>query len=292
MSIVIDGKKIAKEFRERIKLSVDWLKAHHYITPGLAVVMIGEHPASQIYVRNKVKFSQEVGMNSFEHFLPSNITENNLINKIEYLNNDPKVHGILVQLPLPKHINAKSIINAINPHKDVDGFHVQNIGKLVTGQDGFVSCTPQGCLKLIKKIEPNLQGLKAVIIGRSNIVGKPMAHLLLNENCTVTIAHSKTRNIAAECKTADILIAAVGHPQLVKKDWVKPGSIVIDVGISRIIQPKGIYKLVGDVDFNQVKDLVRAITPVPGGVGPMTIACLLNNTLISAYMTKGIKPEF
>jgi methylenetetrahydrofolate dehydrogenase (NADP+)/methenyltetrahydrofolate cyclohydrolase len=290
-AIIIDGKKIAAELRAKIANQVASLQEKHHITPGLAVILAGNNPASEIYVRNKVNQTIKAGMNSFVIRLEEEIHEQHLIAKIEHLNNDPKVHGILVQLPLPKQINEKAVINAINPDKDVDGFHVENVGKLVTNQDGFVPCTPLGCLTLLKTVIKDFTGLKAVVIGRSNIVGKPMAQLLLRENCTVTIAHAKTKNLEEECKSADIIIAAVGSPRLVKKDWVKEGAVLLDVGINRITSDDGESKLVGDVDFDEVKKVAHAISPVPGGVGPMTIASLLQNTLLAACRHKHIDPD-
>jgi len=292
VSVIIDGTSIAIALRDKIVEKVKSLKMKHNLTPGLAAVLVGDDPASEIYVRKKLKACQEVGIHSFEYRMPHDTLQKHLINKIEHLNNDPKVHGILVQLPLPKHIDEATIINVIAPNKDVDGFNVANIGKLVAGQsNGFVPCTPLGCLKLIKTITTDLTGLKVVVIGKSNIVGKPIASLLLREECTVTIVHSNTQNIMDETKTADILVTATGSPGLVKRQWVKPGAIVIDVGITRVIQPDGSYKIVGDVDFEDVKDIVGYITPVPGGVGPMTITCLLENTIRAACKSKHLNEE-
>jgi methylenetetrahydrofolate dehydrogenase (NADP+)/methenyltetrahydrofolate cyclohydrolase len=253
-------------------------------------VLVGSDPASQVYVRNKAKQTKEVGMNSFEYILPEETTQKQLLAKVESLNKDSKVHGILVQLPLPKHINELSIINAIAPEKDVDGFHPVNVGKATTGQpDAIISCTPLGCVMLIKDVlGDDLSGKKALVIGRSNIVGKPVANLLVQQNATVTIAHSRTANLKEECKNADIIVAAVGKPQMVKGDWVKPGAVVIDVGINRITLEDGSAKLVGDVDFASASQVASAITPVPGGVGPMTIACLLSNTLKATCQQKNI----
>lgn len=279
---LIDGKAFAAQLRQQIAKRVSDLKTKHHITPGLAVVLVGENPASQVYVRNKAKQTTEVGMNSYETILPADISEATLLAKIDELNRDPKVHGILVQLPLPKHLNETLIINHIAPEKDVDGFHVMNVGRLNTGQDATIPCTPKGCLMLLKHYVGKLDGLHAVVIGRSNIVGKPMAQLLLKENCTVTIAHSRSKNLSIECRRADIIVSAVGIPHLVKADWVKPGATVIDVGINRITNPDGTHQLVGDIDFDEVVSIAGAITPVPGGVGPMTIACLLENTLEAA----------
>ena len=286
MTIVIDGKEFARKLTETIANEVAQLKENYHITPGLAVIQMGEDPASSVYVRNKISKTKEVGMNSFEFMMPENTQQRNLITKIESLNNDPKVHGILIQLPLPAHIDEKLILNTINPAKDIDGFHVVNVGKLVTGQDGFVPCTPLGCMMLIKSIRADLTGLKAVIIGRSNIVGKPMASLLLNENCTVTIVHSRSLDLQLECQQADILVVAVGKPKFINADWIKKDAIVIDVGINRITGEDGKNKLIGDVDFTSASTVASAITPVPGGVGPMTIACLLKNTVKAALQTR------
>lgn len=285
MSLLIDGKAFASQLRSEIAGEVASLKSSRGITPGLAVVLVGEDPASQVYVRNKAKQTVEVGMNSFEHKLPASTSESDLLALIEKLNQDVAVHGILVQLPLPKQINAERVLDAISPRKDADGFHVINAGRLATGthKNSPVPCTPLGCLLLLRdaaaKLNTKLAGKHAVVIGRSNIVGKPMAHLLLGEDCTVTIAHSRTADLPALCRNADILVAAVGKPHMVKADWVKQGAMVIDVGINRITAPDGSTKLVGDVDFDAVSPKAAAITPVPGGVGPMTIACLLKNTL-------------
>lgn len=282
-AILIDGKAFAQNVRAKVAESVKKLKDSHNITPGLAVVLVGENPASQVYVRNKKKACEEAGIASFDHSMPASASREELIAKVRALNNDPDVHGILVQLPLPRAEDEELIIQTILPEKDVDGFHVINAGKLATGDmTGTVACTPLGAMMLLKKYGGDLRGKHAVVIGRSNIVGKPMAQLLLCEDCTVTIAHSKTKNIEAFCREADILVAAAGRAQMVKKEWVKPGCVVIDVGINRITLPDGKEKLVGDVDFDQVKEVAGAITPVPGGVGPMTIACLLHNTLHAA----------
>ena len=272
--MIIDGKKEAKLLREEIKKEILKIKKSKNKVPGLTVILIGNYTPSQIYVKNKEKNSKEVGMNSDVIKYSDDVTEEEILEKIKELNNDQNVSGILVQLPLPKQINKEKIINAIHPSKDVDGFNPVNVGNLSSGYQGLVPCTPMGCLMLIKKVEKNLSGKHAVIIGRSNLNGKPMAQLLLKENCTVTIVHSKTKNLQQECLKADILVAAVGVPNLVKKDWVKKDAIVIDVGINKLND-----KIVGDVEFDQVKDIAKAITPVPGGVGPMTIACLLKNTL-------------
>ena len=272
--MIIDGKKEAAVLRDEIKKEIDSIKSKTNKVPGLTVILIGDFEPSQIYVRNKEKNSKEVGISSEVVKYPKEVTEQEVLTKIESLNNDNNVSGILVQLPLPSQINKEKIINAIDPKKDVDGFHPTNVGNLSSGYKATVPCTPLGCLLLIKKIESNLLGKHAVIIGRSNLNGKPMAQLLLKENCTVTIVHSKTKDLKKECQKADILVAAVGIANLVKGDWVKENSIIIDVGINKVGN-----KVVGDVDFDNVKKKVRAITPVPGGVGPMTIACLLKNTL-------------
>ena len=271
---LIDGKKIAAELRNKLKVEVDGIKKKFNKVPGLTVILIGDLAPSQIYVKNKEKSAKEVGLNSEVIRYANDVDENTILKKIYDLNEDKSVSGILVQLPLPKHINKKKVIESISPSKDVDGFHPMNVGNLSSGYESSVPCTPLGCYLLLKKIEPNLSGKKAVIIGRSNLNGKPMAQLLLKENCTVTITHSKTKNLKSECLLADIIIAAVGIPELVKGDWVKKDSIIIDVGINKI--DKGI---VGDVDFDQVSKRAKALTPVPGGVGPMTIACLIKNTI-------------
>ncbi|MDA9623773.1 bifunctional methylenetetrahydrofolate dehydrogenase/methenyltetrahydrofolate cyclohydrolase [Pelagibacteraceae bacterium] len=272
--MIIDGKKEAAVLRDKIKKEIESIKLKINKVPGLTVILIGDFAPSEIYVRNKEKNSKEVGIKSNVIKYTKDVTEKEVLNKIEELNNNKEVSGILVQLPLPDHISKEKIINSIDPIKDVDGFHPTNVGNLSSGYKATVPCTPLGCLLLIKKIEPNLSGKHAVIIGRSNLNGKPMAQLLLKENCTVTIVHSKTKNLKDECQKADILVAAVGVANLVKGDWVKKDSIIIDVGINKIGD-----KIVGDVQFDEVKDKVKAITPVPGGVGPMTIACLLKNTL-------------
>lgn len=279
MSHRIDGKAFAANLRGQIALEVAQLKNDHNIVPGLAVVLVGEDPASQVYIRNKAKQTREVGMNSFEHRLLETTSQTDLLRLVDELNRDDTVNGILVQLPLPKQIDADTVLPAINPAKDVDGFHLINVGLLNTGAEGMVPCTPLGCMMLLKHQLGELSGLRALVLGRSNIVGKPMAALLLRESCTVTIAHSRTRELADECRRADILIAAVGRPQMVKGDWIKPGATVIDVGINRIDGEGGKTRLVGDVDFDSAAEVAGAITPVPGGVGPMTIACLLHNTV-------------
>jgi methylenetetrahydrofolate dehydrogenase (NADP+)/methenyltetrahydrofolate cyclohydrolase len=288
---VIDGKEFAAGLRQRIAGAVEKLKSGHGLTPGLAVVLVGEDPASQVYVRNKAKQTVEVGMNSWEHRLDASTSEADVLALVEQLNNDPAVHGILVQLPLPDQIDAEKVINTIDPAKDVDGFHVINAGRLATGQDALVACTPVGCVMLAKDTLGDLSGVNAVVVGRSNIVGKPVAQLLLQENCTVTIAHSRTKDLPAVVRGADLVIAAVGRPEMVKGDWIKPGACIIDVGINRI-ERDGKNKLVGDCDYASCAEVAGSITPVPGGVGPMTIACLLHNTVRAACASNGIKtPE-
>ena len=272
--MIIDGKKIAETLRQKLKKEIIEIKSSFKSVPGLTVILIGEDPASKIYVRNKEKFSKEIGINSEVIKYPENIEEKEVLSKIIELNKNKKVSGILVQLPLPKHINKQKVIETILPEKDVDGFHPINVGNLSSGYDSKIPCTPLGCLILLKEVEKNLSGKHAVVIGRSNLNGKPMAQLLLKENCTVTITHSKTKDLKSQCNKADIIIAAVGKPKLVKGDWVKKNAIVIDVGINKTSDG-----IVGDVDFNEVSKVARAITPVPGGVGPMTIACLLRNTV-------------
>ncbi|MFC6670015.1 bifunctional methylenetetrahydrofolate dehydrogenase/methenyltetrahydrofolate cyclohydrolase FolD [Marinobacterium aestuariivivens] len=276
---IIDGKAFAAILRESVAEHVSHLKQTHEITPGLAVVLVGDDPASQVYVRSKGKQTVEVGMHSYEYKLPADTSEADLLALIEQLNLDPSVHGILVQLPLPQHIDEALVINAIDPAKDVDGFHISNAGLLATGQQAMVPCTPLGCLMMLREYCGNLAGLNAVVIGRSNIVGKPMAQLLLRESCTVTVVHSRTRNLPDILSGADIVVAAVGRPLFVQAEWIKKGATVIDVGINRIDQGDGTTRLVGDVDYDAAKEVAGAITPVPGGVGPMTIACLLANTV-------------
>ncbi|EEX12016.1 bifunctional protein FolD 2 [Citreicella sp. SE45] len=292
---IIDGKVFAATVREQVAAHVARLKADHGITPGLAVVLVGEDPASQVYVRNKGRQTVEAGMQSFEHKLPAETSEADLLALVERLNADPAVHGILVQLPLPDHMNSDAVINAISPAKDVDGFHISNVGLLGTGQKSMVPCTPLGCLMMLRDQLGSLSGLDAVVIGRSNIVGKPMAQLLLGESCTVTIAHSRTKNLAEVVRRADIVVAAVGRPQMVPGDWIKPGATVIDVGINRIDAPEkgeGKTRLVGDCDYDSCAEVAGAITPVPGGVGPMTIACLLANTVTACCRANGLaEPE-
>lgn len=288
---IIDGKAYAAGLRGRIGEHVARLQKDHGLTPGLAVVLVGNDPASEVYVRNKGIATKEVGMNSFEFKLPADTSEEDLLAKVRELNADPSVHGILVQFPVPDQISQQKVIDTISPDKDVDGLHPVNAGRLASGLDGLVSCTPLGCLMLIKDVMADIAGKNAVVIGRSNLVGKPVAQLLLKENCTVTIAHSRTADLAKVAAGADILVAAVGRAQMVKGGWVKPGATVIDVGMNRIPAPEkgeGKTRLVGDVDFAAAKEVAGAITPVPGGVGPMTIACLLHNTLIAACRQAGI----
>ena len=277
---IIDGKALAEKLREQVAEHVALLKSNRDLTPALAVVLVGDDPASQVYVRSKGKYCREVGIESLEFKLNANVREDELVALIKRLNHDNHVNGILVQLPLSSHLDPATIINVIDPQKDVDGFHVTNAGRLATGQDSLVPCTPLGCLLLLlRHYDQDLSGLNAVVVGRSNIVGKPLAQLLLRENCSVTIVHSRTRDIEDITRRCDILVAALGRPQVVKENWVKPGATIIDVGINRIQQEDGKIKLVGDVDFDSVHHVADAITPVPGGVGPMTIACLLANTV-------------
>jgi methylenetetrahydrofolate dehydrogenase (NADP+) / methenyltetrahydrofolate cyclohydrolase len=288
---LIDGQAFAAKLRAKVATHVAALKRDHAVTPGLAVVLVGENPASQVYVRNKGKQTAEAGMASFEHKLPESTAQAELLALIATLNADGTVDGILIQLPLPRHISENAVINAIDPAKDVDGFHVINAGRLATGQPAMVPCTPLGCLMLLKDQLGSLSGKSAVVIGRSNIVGKPMAQLLLAESCTVTIAHSRTADLPAVVRGADIVVAAVGKPLMVTGDWLKPGAVVIDVGINRIPAPErgaGKTRLVGDVDFDSCATVASALTPVPGGVGPMTIACLLRNTVVAAYRRRGL----
>ena len=287
---VIDGKAFAATVRGKVATQVAALTTDHAITPGLAVVLVGEDPASQVYVRSKGKQTVEVGMNSFEHKLEIDTSEAVLLDLIATLNADPAVHGILVQLPLPKHLDEDLVINSIDPAKDVDGFHISNVGLLGTGQKSMVPCTPLGCLMMLREHHGSLSGMDAVVIGRSNIVGKPMAQLLLGDSCSVTIAHSRTKNLPEVVGRADIVVAAVGRAEMVPGDWIKPGATVIDVGINRIEKPEGGTRLVGDVDYASAAEVAGAITPVPGGVGPMTIACLLANTLTACLRANGL-PE-
>jgi methylenetetrahydrofolate dehydrogenase (NADP+) / methenyltetrahydrofolate cyclohydrolase len=285
---IIDGKAIAAKVRADVAAEVARMKAQHGFAPGLAVVLVGEDPASKIYVRNKAEQTVEVGMQSFEHKLPEETTEAALLDLVQRLNRDPAVHGILVQMPLPKHIDSVKVLDSIDPAKDVDGFHPVNVGKLSIGERALAPCTPVGSIILAKSVKHDLSGLDAVVVGRSNIVGKPMAQLLLRENCTVTIAHSRTKNLPEVVRRADLVVAAIGKPECVKGDWIKPGAIVIDVGINRIVKPDGKGKLIGDVAFAEAAQVASAITPVPGGVGPMTIACLLRNTVIAACRRRGL----
>jgi methylenetetrahydrofolate dehydrogenase (NADP+)/methenyltetrahydrofolate cyclohydrolase len=287
-AIILDGKAFAQKIRTRLAEKIERLKKEHGITPGLSVVLVGNHPASEIYVKNKRTQCVEVGMKSVEVTLPEHVEERELIIQIQNLNLHNEVHGILVQLPLPKHINEELVINTINPMKDVDGFHIYNAGKLMTGQDALVPCTPLGCSLILKDHLGDLSGKHAVVIGRSNIVGKPMAQLLLKENCTVTMAHSRTKDLPSIVRSADIVVAAVGRPEMVRGDWIKKGAVVVDVGINRLSLADGKTKLVGDVAFDEVKEIASAITPVPGGVGPMTIACLLENTYKATCMQYNI----
>ncbi len=291
---IIDGKASAARLRADIARRVAVLTSRHGVTPGLAVVLVGDDPASEVYVRNKGRQTREAGMQSFETHLPATASEDELLAQVARLNADPAVHGVLVQLPLPRQIRETAVIDAILPAKDVDGFHVINTGLLASRGTGIIPCTPLGCLRLLREYVGNLSGMRAVIVGRSNIVGKPMAQLLLRENCTVTLAHSRTRDLAAECRRADILVAAVGQPRLIKGDWIQPGASVIDVGINRISITTAdgpATRLVGDVDFDEAAAVAGAITPVPGGVGPMTIACLLSNTLDAACAQHGVDPR-
>ncbi len=285
MNKIIDGKAFAAKLCEQVKQECIALKDQHNLVPGLTVVLVGDDPASKVYVGNKNKKARELGINSQEILLPADVAESELLEHITKLNQDEAVHGILVQLPLPQHIDKDKIINAIDPKKDVDGFHVVNTGRLYTGQDSLVPCTPQGCLLMLKEYLGDLSGKKAVILGRSNIVGRPMAELLLQENCTTVMLHSRSKDIKAEAASADIIIAAIGKPEFVTAEYVKDGAVIIDVGINRI-ERSGKAKLVGDVAFDEVLDKVAAITPVPGGVGPMTIACLMMNSVKAAKQSK------
>jgi len=285
---LIDGKTISADLRGSVTDAVHRLRRDRGIVPGLAVVLVGKNPASEVYVRNKSKAVTESGMHPFDRHLPENVSEADLLNLIAELNADEQVNGILVQLPLPPQINANKVISAIDPDKDVDGFHPINVGRLASGLPGMVPCTPLGCIRLAKTVHPSLAGLEAVVIGRSNIVGKPVAQLLLTENATVTIAHSKTLDLPAVCARADLLVAALGRPEMVRGAWIKPGATVIDVGINRIAVAGSKPRLVGDVAYAEAREVAGAITPVPGGVGPMTIACLLLNTLRAACIQKGL----
>ncbi|MEN5114384.1 bifunctional methylenetetrahydrofolate dehydrogenase/methenyltetrahydrofolate cyclohydrolase FolD [Brevundimonas diminuta] len=294
---LIDGKAFSQTLVERVAAAAARLESAHGVKPGLAVVIVGEDPASQLYVRNKGETTLKAGMRSDTHRLPAETPQEDLLALIAQLNADAGIHGVLVQLPLPKHIDSAAVLDAISPDKDVDGFHVVNAGRLAVGLPGMIPCTPLGSLMLLKDQLGDLSGLNAVIVGRSNIVGKPMAQLLLGESCTVTIAHSRTRDLPALCRTADILVAAVGRPEMIKGDWIKPGATVIDVGINRVPSrdpvkaAEGKTRVVGDVDFNEAVEVAGRITPVPGGVGPMTIACLLANTYTAACRTAGVEPE-
>lgn len=292
---LIDGKAFAARVRAQVGEHVARLKADHGITPGLAVVLVGEDPASQVYVRSKGKQTLEAGMKSVEHKMDADTSEADLLAVIDQLNNDPEIHGILVQLPLPKHLDEDLVINSISPAKDVDGFHISNVGLLGTGQKSMVPCTPLGCLMMLRDHHGSISGMNAVVVGRSNIVGKPMAQLLLGDSCTVTIAHSRTKDLPAVVRGADIVVAAVGRPEMIPGDWIKPGATVIDVGINRLDAPEkgeGKTRLVGDVDFESCAAVAGAITPVPGGVGPMTIACLLANTVTACCRANGLaEPE-
>lgn len=279
---VIDGKALAEEVRRDVASRVEKLKREHGVIPGLAVVLAGDDPASRVYVHNKVRQTVQAGMRSFEHKLPASVPEQVLLGLVDELNRAADVHGILIQLPLPQHVAARKLIETIDPAKDVDGFHPMNVGRLAVGERTLVPCTPAGILMLLKSVQAKLKGLETVVIGRSNIVGKPMAQLLLREDCTVTIAHSRTRDLPAVVRRADLVIAAVGRPEMVRGDWIKPGAIVIDVGVNRAVRPDGRSRLVGDVAYAEASAHARAITPVPGGVGPMTIACLLRNTVEAA----------
>src|SRR5262245_27792168 len=283
-ALLIDGKAAAAELRAKVAGEVKRLAATYGLSPGLAVVLAGDNPASEAYVASKKKMSVQSGLQSFDQRLPGSVSETELLALIARLNGDPAIHGILVQLPLPPHIDANKVIEAVDPNKDVDGFHPINAGRLALGLPSLVPCTPLGCIKLAKIVHPSLEGLEAVIVGRSNIVGKPLAQLLISHSATVTVAHSKTRDVPTICRRADLVIAAVGRPGLVRRDWIKPGATVIDVGINRVAGEGGLYRIVGDVAFAEVSEVAGAITPVPGGVGPMTIACLLANTVKAACL--------
>ncbi len=285
---IIDGKTIAAELRARVAAEVARVGREHRLVPGLAVVLVGNDPASEVYVRSKHTQTQAAGMASFEHKLPADVSEGDLLALIDRLNHDPAVHGILVQLPLPKSLHAETIINAIDPAKDVDGLHPINAGRLASGLSALSPCTPLGCIILSKSVHPSLEGMNAIVIGRSNLVGRPLVQLLLNENATVTIAHSRSRDLAQLCARADLVYAAVGRPEMVRGDWIKPGATVIDVGINRLQDQSGKTRLVGDVAFQEALNVAGAITPVPGGVGQMTVACLLVNTLRAACAIAGL----
>ena len=285
---IIDGKAIAGELRARVAAEVQRLKRDHRVEPGLAVALVGENPASAVYVRSKGRQTLEAGMQSFEHKLPESASQSELLALVQKLNADPAVHGILVQLPLPKQIDSRKVLNALDPAKDVDGFHPVNAGRLASGLPALSPCTPLGCIMLAKTVHRSLEGMEAVIVGRSNIVGKPLIQLLLAENATVTVAHSKTRDLAAVTRRADLVFAAVGRPEMVRGDWIKGGTTVIDVGINRVSGVDGKNRIVGDVAFDEASQVAGAITPVPGGVGPMTIACLLVNTVRAACAINGL----
>jgi len=285
---IIDGKAIAAALRARVAAEVQRLRAEHRVEPGLAVVLVGENPASAVYVRSKGKQTVEAGMNSLDHRLPETVSESDLLALVGKLNADPAVHGILVQLPLPKQIDSQKVLSAIAPAKDVDGFHPVNVGRLATGLPALTPCTPLGCIMLAKTVHQSLEGMEAVVVGRSNIVGKPLIQLLLAENATVTVAHSRTRDLPAVTRRADLVFAAVGKPEMVRGDWIKPGATVIDVGINRLATPDGKGRIVGDVAFAEALEVAGAITPAPGGVGPMTIACLLVNTVRAACAIHGL----
>jgi methylenetetrahydrofolate dehydrogenase (NADP+) / methenyltetrahydrofolate cyclohydrolase len=289
---LIDGKRAAAELRAKVATEVHRLGAAHGLTLGLAVVLVGDNPASATYVTSKKKMSAQSGIRSFDHRLPGTISEAELLALITKLNDDPCIHGILVQLPLPPQIDANKVIQAVDPSKDVDGFHPMNAGRLALGLSSLVPCTPLGCIRLAKIVHPSLVGLEAVVVGRSNIVGKPLAQLLIGQHATVTVAHSKTRNMATVCRRADLVVVAAGRPGLVRREWIKPGATVIDVGINRVADDGGRHRIVGDVAFAEVSEVAGAITPVPGGVGPMTIACLLANTVQAACRSAGLpQPE-
>jgi methylenetetrahydrofolate dehydrogenase (NADP+) / methenyltetrahydrofolate cyclohydrolase len=287
-AMLIDGKAAAAELRAKVAAEVRRLAAVHGLNPGLAVVLVGDNPASQVYVASKKKMSLQAGMQSFDYRLPSTVNEAELLALIARLNGDPSVHGILVQLPLPAQIDPNQVIEAVDPNKDVDGFHPANVGRLALGLPSLVPCTPLGCIKLANIVHPSLAGLEAVVVGRSNVVGKPLAQLLIGQSATVTVAHSKTRDLPAVCRRADLVVAAAGRPGLVRRDWIKPGATVIDVGINRVAGEGGRPRIVGDVAFAEVSEVAGAITPVPGGVGPMTIACLLANTVKAACKSAGL----
>ena len=285
---LIDGKATAAELRQQVAAVAATFKQRVGRAPGLAVVLVGEHPPSAAYVRSKVKATVEAGLESFEHRIPAGTSEDDLLALVDRLNADQNVDGILVQLPLPKHIDEQAVLTRVDPDKDVDGFHPVNVGRLSIGLEALVPCTPLGCLKLLQKYVGDLSGLEAVVVGRSNIVGKPMAQLLLQANCTVTVAHSRTRDLADVVRRADIVVAAVGRPELIRGSWIKPGASVIDVGQERVEQPDGTRKLLGDVAYEEAAEVAGSITPVPGGVGPMTIACLLRNTAVAAHRREGL----